>query len=570
MATGNIKGIVVEIGGNTGPLDKALQGVNKTSKDLQSELTAVNKLLKFSPNDTVLLAQKQKLLAESITNTGNKLDMVKEAERQAQEQFKKGKISEEQYRALQREVVKTEQSLKNNNKQIKEQTTNFDALSNKINSKVNGALKGLAVGIAGAAVGLGALIMKSVESADAIQKAADVYGMTAERVQELTYVGKKLDVELDTITKAQSLLTKNMFLAEKGTGAQAEAFKALKISVVDSNGKLRDGKTVLDETITALGKMPNETERDALAMKLLGKSAMELNPLIKAGGVEIANLTEEAHKSGAVMSNETVAGLDGFGDSVEALKLSLQGAIGNALTPLIPKLQEIADKLKNIDTKPLTDGLKWVMDNGQTIVTVVLSVIGVLVAYKIAVIAVAVAQGVLKIATVAVTAAQWLFNVAMTANPIGLIIAALAALGLAIYEVVKHWKEICQWISNAWDWLTKWNGAPAKDKFSTVTTTYATKGDFNKLWNSGYAPPGYASGTSFATPGLHWVGENGPELLKFRGGESVLNAKDSAKVGSGLTLNIENFVNNRAQDVENLMTESAFYFKQKNLGLGGA
>ena len=455
---GTIKGITVSIGGDTGPLDKALQGVNKTSRDLQTELNSVNKLLKLDPTNTILLAQKQKLLAESVSTTKGKLDTLKEAEKQAQAQFAEGKISEEQYRKLQQEVVTTEQKIKSLNGQVKEQTNNFNGLSDKINSKVNGALKGIAVGIGAAVVGLGALVMKSAESADAIQTTAEVYGLTAERVQELTYVGTKLDVELDTITKSQQFLTRNMLLAEKGTGAQADAFKALGISVVDSNGNLRDGKTVMDETITALGKMPNATERDALAMKVFGKSAMELNPLIKAGGDEIARLTDEAHKSGAVMSNETVEGLDSFGDSAEALKLSLQGAIGSALTPLVPKLQEMADKLKNIDTKPLTEGLKWVINNGGLIVGVISGVVGLLVAYKvawalsniplminnlelvkntIASAASAVAHGIATAAIGIATAAQWLFNAAMTANPIGLlivgIVALVAGLGLLAY-----------------------------------------------------------------------------------------------------------------------------------------
>ena len=108
----NIKGITIEIGGNTGPLQEALKGVNKTSRDLQSELRQVNAQLKLDPNNTVLLQQKQKLLAEAVSNTKEKLTTLKEAERQAEKQFQDGKIGEEKYRALQREVVKTETELK--------------------------------------------------------------------------------------------------------------------------------------------------------------------------------------------------------------------------------------------------------------------------------------------------------------------------------------------------------------------------------------------------------------------------------------------------------------------------
>lgn len=115
-----IKGITIEIGGNTQPLNKALEDVNKKSRDLQSELRQVERLLKLDPKNTELLAQKQKLLSVAIENTKDKLETLKEAERQVQEQFKRGEIGEEQYRAIQREVIKTEEELKKLNKQLKE------------------------------------------------------------------------------------------------------------------------------------------------------------------------------------------------------------------------------------------------------------------------------------------------------------------------------------------------------------------------------------------------------------------------------------------------------------------
>ena len=107
-----IKGITVEIGGDTVGLEKALKGVNKTSRNLQSELTDVNKLLKFDPNNVELMAQKQKLLNKQVENTSKKLKQLEEAEAQVQAQFEKGDIKEEQYRAFQRELQDTQQSLK--------------------------------------------------------------------------------------------------------------------------------------------------------------------------------------------------------------------------------------------------------------------------------------------------------------------------------------------------------------------------------------------------------------------------------------------------------------------------
>ena len=113
MAASTIKGITIEIGGDTTKLDKALSGVNKQSRDLQKELKEVEKGLKLDPKNTELLAQKQTLLKEAVAATSEKLDVLKSAEAQVQKQFENGEVSEEQYRALQREIIKTEADLKN-------------------------------------------------------------------------------------------------------------------------------------------------------------------------------------------------------------------------------------------------------------------------------------------------------------------------------------------------------------------------------------------------------------------------------------------------------------------------
>ncbi|OAK42651.1 hypothetical protein [Bacillus wiedmannii] len=108
---GRIKGITIEIGGETTGLQNALKDVNKRSNDLTKELKDVERLLKFDPRNVEALAQKQQLLTQQIDNTTQKLDKLKAAEQQVQAQFQNGKLSEEQYRAFRREIEFTEGSL---------------------------------------------------------------------------------------------------------------------------------------------------------------------------------------------------------------------------------------------------------------------------------------------------------------------------------------------------------------------------------------------------------------------------------------------------------------------------
>lgn len=433
----NIKGITIEIGGNTAPLDKALKEVNKTSRDLQSELREVNKQLKLDPTNTTLLNQKQKLLAESITNTSSKLETLKEAERQAQQQFKQGKISEEQYRALQREVIKTEQNLKD----LEGQATKTNTVLSK--DQAVGNLKNIAKAAGAAAIAVGAAFVgmgaAAVNSADELQRQADVTGLTAERLQELQYAGNNLGVELETITGAQAKLTKAMFAAKEGTGAQADAFNTLGISIVDSNGQMRDAKDIMTEAFTALNGVGNETERDALAMQLFGKSAMELNPLIKAGGDELNRLSGEARNNGAVMSNEAVAGLDAFGDTIDNIKNSILGTFGEKFAQMLPRVQELIDKLTALP--------QWI-DENSTLLTLmgvaIATITALVIAFNIQQALLASEMTLWTVISGGATAATTALGTAFTflTSPIGLVILAIGAVIAIGVLLWKNWDTI--------------------------------------------------------------------------------------------------------------------------------
>ena len=111
MAGSRIKGITVEIGGDVTGLEKALQSVNSTIRTTQTQLKDVERLLKLDPTHTELLSQKQKLLAETVSATKQKLDALKTAQEQAKQQMESGNLGKDKYDALQREIVATEQEL---------------------------------------------------------------------------------------------------------------------------------------------------------------------------------------------------------------------------------------------------------------------------------------------------------------------------------------------------------------------------------------------------------------------------------------------------------------------------
>jgi len=355
---GNVKGLTVELGGETRGLDDALSGLGKSANTINKELGQVERGLKFDPSNTVLLAQKQGLLADKIEATRDRLDALKQAQDRVDAMYASGEIDDGQYRAFQRDLETTKSKLGTFEGQLKgvegQQKQTGTAAKNmgddvdKAGDKAKSGGKKLelsfsniagAVGGAVAAMGLLSIVGDVLENADALQVMSDATGLSAERLQELQYIGKDVGVELDTIAGAQAKLSKAMFAARKGTAAQSDAFKTLGVSVVDHNGKLRDAKVVMGEAFDALSKMSNPTERDATAMVLFGKSAQDLNPLLKLGADGMAAMSEKARESGAVMSNEAVAGLDAFGDTLDQLKQGGMAIFGEWFAGVLPDIQ---------------------------------------------------------------------------------------------------------------------------------------------------------------------------------------------------------------------------------------
>lgn len=244
-------------------------------------------------------------------------------------------------------------------------TDNLGSILSGLGTFVSGAVTAL-VAVATAAIAAGAAIAGLVFTASsAANDLADLSaktGISAERLQELAYIGDQVGTSQETITGSLARLVKTMDSAQtqyadytaaqeeaaaKGEefdgklGDSAAAFDKLGVSVTDSSGNLRDNEAVFADLIDALGKVPNEAERDALSMSLFGKSAQELNPLIKTGSAEMANLAAEARELGAVVSEEDVAALADFQDMLDGMKMGLQGTLATLATAFLPGFQQI-------------------------------------------------------------------------------------------------------------------------------------------------------------------------------------------------------------------------------------
>jgi len=433
----------------------ALKDINTNLKTMGTEMKAVTSAYEKGDKSAAAMTAQNQVLNKQIDEQRGKLDLLKTKLAESAAQY--GENDERTHRWQQSvnlataDLNRMERQLGDNNTAIEQgdrAQENMVASTDKLASAQDKLKTGLkAAGIAAAAVGVAfaAMANAALGNADELQRQADVTGLTAERLQELQYAGNNLGVELDTITGAQAKLTKSMFAAKDGTGAQADAFEALKISVVDSNGQLKDSKQIMSEAFTALNGVGNETERDALSMQLFGKSAMEMNPMIKAGGDELNRLTEEARNSGAVMSNEAVSGLDTFGDTMDNLKNSVMGKFGESISKLSPKFTDFANDIKKIDFEVVEKNLKIFASIAAGAVTTLLALSAALAVkdltnFATAAKAGAVAMEEYKAATKAGAIAQGALNLAQSLSPMGWLAVAVgaAATAFVVYQAMTN------------------------------------------------------------------------------------------------------------------------------------
>ncbi len=230
---------------------------------------------------------------------------------------------------------------------------------------VGAVAKGVAIGLAAigtaalaAVIGLGKVISKAAEHGDNLVELSAKTGVSIERLQELGYIGKQVGTDLETMTGSYSKLIKSMDAAKDPSSEQAKAFKALGVNVTDASGKLRDSNEVWNEALAKLGGIANETERDALALKIFGKSALELNPLIKTDADELRRLRDEAHEVGAVMSTENVEAAGRLADTLDSLKDSIQGIGYSVAGAFMPGVQLLLDGAQGY-MKRLAAVVRW-------------------------------------------------------------------------------------------------------------------------------------------------------------------------------------------------------------------
>jgi len=356
-----LKGITVEIGGDTTKLGDAILKARKSASDLSGELRGVESLLKLDPTNTVLLAQKQDILAESIAGAKDKLKMLIAAQESMSKQLADGKISPEQYRDFEREIESTRQQLtrleaaaSGTDDAVADVGDAAREASEKAEKASGGwsVLKGTLADLAASAIKTAAsaisdtakeMITGAAEYGDTIDKMSQKMGMSSDAYQEWDFVLQHCGASIESLKPAMKTLAT---AAESGS----DAFAQLGISQEQIAGMSQE--QLFDATIAGLQNVTDETQRTYLAGKLLGRGATELGPLLNTSADDVADMRAQVHDLGGVMGSDAVKAAAAYQDSLQNMQYAFSGLKNNISGELLPTLTLIMDGV----TKMLTGG----------------------------------------------------------------------------------------------------------------------------------------------------------------------------------------------------------------------
>lgn len=499
---------------------QALADINAGLKMNKSEMAMVTAEFGKNATGADALNAKQKALASTISTQTNKVALLKNA--LAESTAKYGENSAQtvklqtDYNNARAELTKMNNELKSSESAMdsaeKESRSLADAITGIASAagiSLPPALQGMVnklgginanvaafVGVAaGAVTALGKMTISTAKTADNILTMSSTTGLSTDALQEFEYASELVDVSLDTLTGSMTKMIRSMNSARDGTKTAKEAYEKLHIQIKNGDGTLRDANEVFYETIDALGKVKNETERDAISMQIFGKSARDLNPLIEAGSGRLRELAEEAHNMGYVMSEETLGKFGLLDDAMQRMSKQTEALKNSLALALLPILTALFTAISQIPVPVL-----------QTLIilgTVILTITMVVKAIK-------------SMTDTGMTIAKFFSGITSpaartTAMIMGAVIAFLA-LATVIAVIIGRGNELQHTMD------------------SIGNSASQLRGQVNDVQSS---IPRHAAGTLSARRGLALVGERGPELVAFGGGERVYPAHQTKAMLSG-------------------------------------
>ena len=339
MAASRIKGITIEIGGDTTKLQTALKGVNTEIKNTQAQLKDVEKLLKLDPGNTELLAQKHKLLGQAVEETKNKLETLKTAQQQADEALKNGTISKDQYDALQREIIETEQELKRLEEQANQSATALQKIGatgekwKEVGGNIENAGKKL-LPVTATVTALGTASVKTAADFESsMSKVAAVSGATGTDLEALTKKAREMGSKTKFSASEAAEAMNYMAMAGWKTEDMLSGIEGVMNLAAASGEDLATTSDIVTDALTAFGLSAQDSGHfaDVLAaassnantnVSMMGETFKYAAPIAGALGFSVEDTAEAI----GLMANAGIKGSQA-GTSLRTIMTNLSGDV---------------------------------------------------------------------------------------------------------------------------------------------------------------------------------------------------------------------------------------------------
>lgn len=373
-----------------------------------------------------------------------------------------------------------------------------------------GTFAALAAAVAEVEKKLVDLTLEQSKHATEVTNLSRTMGMTTEAYQEWDYVLKTVGSSAEAAQGDISMLAEKAQDAATGSGEAAELFDQLHIKVKDSHGVFKSQSELFDEVITKLSRMKDETERNAIASKLLGSTGEKIIPLLDKGAAGLEEAKKMAHEFGVVMDEETLAALNDVTLAVnnfDAAGEGLKNTIAKGMVPSVENLtQKGADLFVRLQEAAEGSGILEVFGALLDVVSALEPLFDVLFGTA--------EDGVPVLQTLALA--------------LGVLADALTIVANTIAIVIELFKQLFNLISGKGfddSNLTRYG--------ENIAKVFSDEGASARAWNSGFGKNigRNADGTDYWPGGLTWVGERGPELVSLPQGSRVYSAEDSRNMG---------------------------------------
>lgn len=528
QALGNINGSLNILNAES----KRLQEQFKGNEDSLEALTATNKNLNKIVGE---LTKKQELQQEQLKklteaygeNDARTMRMAKAVKDTEAALLKQKRALEESKDAVEnfgQEESEAEENTQDLGDALNDVGGKFGiSLPKEMTNTLNGMLKidtqtlvtigtfaALAAAVAEVEKKLVDLTLEQSKHATEVTNLSRTMGMTTEAYQEWDYVLKTVGSSAEAAQGDISMLAEKAQDAATGSGEAAELFAQLGIKVKDSQGTFKSQSELFDEVITKLSRMKDETERNAIASKLLGSTGEKIIPLLDRGAAGLEEAKKMAHEFGVVMDEETLAALNDVTLAVnnfDAAGEGLKNTIAKGMAPSVENLtQKGTDLFVRLQEAAEGSGILEVFGALLDVVSALEPLFDVLFGTA--------EDGVPVLQTLALA--------------LGVLADALTIVANTIAIVIELFKQLFNLISGKGfddSNLTRYG--------ENIAKVFSDEGASARAWSGGLGKNigRNADGTDYWPGGLTWVGERGPELVSLPQGSRVYSAEDSRSMG---------------------------------------